>query len=178
MADRNWFLHTSPKIVNALRMGGYACFIPCVIEPVLEGEIPPLAWFPVSICFTGLRWTDEMDDAWYEVSCYWFDPQTYKETPEYQSLCYRSRHLNDKFKVVIARSKTKKQWEGRKLRGKNVLVSASGSDLTRFVIQLTMLGPDKGEHVESRLTWTETASTGIWVYDPATAEVARSGRLQ
>jgi hypothetical protein len=177
MPEQNWFPRTSQQIIHALRFGGFASFIPCVIEPVWEGEAPPLAWFPVSICFTGLRLDDHRDPS-YVVSCYWFDPHSYKETTEYQSMCYRSRYLKSQHQVVLARSKVKENWEGRKMRSGEVVLTASGTDFTRFVIQLTMLGLDDGEHVEPMLTRVDTASTGIWVYDPAMAELARVGRLQ
>lgn len=175
MSDVNWFPHTSQQIVHALCFGGFASFIPCVIEPVWEGEAPPPAWFPVSICFTGLQRGDQTDAGSYVVSCYWFDPQSYMETTEHQSMCYRSRFLKSQYQVVLARSKVKENWEGRKMRGSEVVVTASGTELTRFVIELTRRGLDNDEHVEPMLTRVETASTGIWVYEP---ELAGVGRLQ
>ena len=61
------------------------------------------------------------------------------------------------------------------MRGSEVVVTASGTELTRFVIELTRRGLDNDEHVEPMLTRVETASTGIWVYEP---ELAGVGRLQ
>jgi hypothetical protein len=176
MSDVNWFPHTSQKIVNALRFGGYASFIPSVIQPVWDDVHAPLAGLPISICFTGLR-MDGDRDAGYVASCYWFDPQTFSEDEECQSMTYRSRYASE-YRVVLVYSKQKGCWEGRKMRGDEVVVTAHGIDLTRFVIQMTMRGLHDGEHVEPMLTRTDTASTGIWVFEPEMAELARTGRLQ
>jgi hypothetical protein len=175
MPKENWFPHTSQQIVSALRMGGYASFIPCVISQVWD-EKAPIAGFPISICFTGLS-LDDHRDAGYVVSCYWFDPRSFQENEEWQSMTYRSRYPSE-YEVVIAFSKKNQNWEGHKVRGGKTVVKASGTDMSRFVVGLTMDGIDNGEHVEPMLTRTDTASTGIWVYDPAMAEVARTGRLQ
>jgi len=64
------------------------------------------------------------------------------------------------------------------MRDDEIVVTASDTDFTRFVVKLTMRGLDDGEQVEPMLTRTETASSGIWVYDPVMAEMARTGRLQ
>lgn len=177
MSQNSWFPHTSDKIINAVRIGGFASFIPSVIIPVWDDVDVPLAGFPISICFTGLRWSDEMDAASYVVSCYWFDPQSYNEDANCQSMVYRSRCQSD-YQVLIQCSKRDRRWTGRKMRGSKVVVTAAGDELIRFVIQMTMRGLDRGEHVEPMLTRTDTASTGIWIYDPALAEVAFTGRLQ
>jgi hypothetical protein len=178
MADENWFPHTSQQIVSALRMGGYASFIPSVIEPVWDGEAPPLAGFPISICFTGLPMAPDQDAGSYIVASYWFDPQSYDDNAAYQAMIYRSRYLKSGYQVALRRFKRDRSWEGCKMRGDEVVVTASDPDVTRFVVKLTMQGLDNGEHVEPMLTRTDTASTGIWVYDPAVAEVAHTGRLQ
>jgi hypothetical protein len=176
MPKENWFPHTSQKIVHALRFGGFASFIPCVIEKVWGHIAVPLAGFPISICFTGLRMEGDRN-AGYVVASYWFDPQTFNEDEECQSMAYRSRYASE-YQVVLQCSKRDGSWTGRKMRGSTVVVTAAGDELTRFVIQMTMRGLDKGEHVEPMLTRTETASTGIWVFEPEMAEVARTGRLQ
>ena len=176
MPKENWFPHTSQQIVSALRMGGYASFIPCVISQVWDDTLP-LAGFPISICFTGLPQEDHREAGSYVVSCYWFDPRSFNESEEWQSMTYRSRYPGE-YEVVIAFSKENQSWEGHKVRNGKTVVKASGTYMTRFVVGLTMDGIDKDEHVEPMLTRTDTASTGIWIYDPAMAEVARTGRLQ
>lgn len=133
--------------------GGYASFIPCVISQVCN-DTAPLAGFPISICFTGLS-LDDHRDARYVVSCYWFDPRSFDESEEWQSMTYRARHRSE-YEVVIAYSKKNRRWEGRKLGGDEVVVSASGPELTRFVIQLTMRGLDDGEHANPMLTDTSS----------------------
>jgi hypothetical protein len=176
MSNQSWLSQTSPQIVSALRMGGYASFIPCVITQVWNDTLP-LAGFPISICFTGLSLDDHREAGSYVVSCYWFDPRSFNENEEWQSMTYRSRCPSE-YEVVIAFSKKNQNWEGHKVRGGKTVVKASGTDMTRFVVGLTMDGLGDGEHVEPMLTRTDTASTGIWVYDPALAEEARTGRLQ
>jgi len=172
MSDEGWFPRTAQQIVRALRNGGYACFIPSVIVPIWDDAAAPLAGLPISICFISLPPKENRDDRRsYLVSCYWFDPKSYDETEEYQSMNYRSRSASP-YQVVIVYSKKKRIWEGRKLRDGEVVVAASGPEFLSFVVQLTMRGIDDGEAVERMLTRTDTASTGIWLYETAAARNA------
>jgi hypothetical protein len=174
MPKEIWFPGTSQQIVHALRFGGFASFIPCVIGQSWNDLGAPLAGFPISICFIDLPKNEKRDDGSYFVSCYWFDPGSYDESEECQSMSYRSR-FESQYQVVLDYSKKDRKWKGRKLRHGEVVIAASGHDLTRFVIELTMRGINNGEAVERMLTRVDTASNGIWVYEPQLAHV---GKLQ
>ena len=171
MSYENFFPTTLERIVSALRWGGYASFIPCIFESPLDGPVPPLAGFPISVCFTGLRQNESRAGAQhYVVSCYWFDPRSYCEDVELRRMTYRSK-LASNYHVVIEYRKRNEQWEGRKLRDGEVIINASGPELFRFMIQLTMPGVDPAEPVEPLLTRCDTASAGIWIFAPESPHV-------
>jgi hypothetical protein len=167
------FPTTSERIVSALRWGGYASFIPCIFESPWDGPVPPLAGFPISVCFTGLRQNENRAKAQhYVVACYWFDPRSYCEDDELRRMTYRSK-LASKYHVVIKYLKRDRRWEGQKLRDGEVIIDASGPELFRFMIQLTMPGVDPVEPVEPLLTRCDTASAGIWIFRPDNPQVRK-----
>lgn len=92
MSYEDVFPTTLERIVSALRWGGYASFIPCIFESPLDGTEPPLAGFPISICFTGLPQNESRAEAQhYVVASYWFDPRSYREDDELRRMTYRSK---------------------------------------------------------------------------------------
>jgi len=159
------FPTTQERIVSALRWGGYASFVPCVIESPWERMTPPAAGFPISICFTGLPRHRDGDTQSYVVSSYWFAPSTYHEDDEFREMTYRSRATNS-YRVVLRYAKKQRCWEGEKLHDDEVLISASGPEMVHFIVQLTMPGIDPDEPSEPLLTRLETASAGIWIFKP------------
>jgi len=164
---------TSERIVTALRWGGYASFMPCVIESCWDRLVPPLAGFPISVCFTGLSRGEDCGET-YVVSTYWFDPRSYHEDDELRAMTYRSEPASN-YKVVIGYIKKDRRWEGRKLRDGEVIITASGSDLIHFIVQLTLPGVHVGEPVTPLLTQRETASSGVWIFKP---DNPRQGEMQ
>jgi len=166
MIDKIALPSTAERIVAALSWGGFASFIPSVFESPWEKPTPPMAGFPISICYTGLPRDRRPDDGeTYLVSTYWFDPASYHEDDELRAMTYRARAACN-YRVVLGYAKKEHCWEGRKLRGTEAIIAASGPELVRFAIQLTLPSLDPGEPAEPMLTRRETASAGIWIFKP------------
>jgi len=156
------------RILNALHSGGYASFIPGIIESPFRdlNPAPPMAGFPISVCFTGLpQEGDREQAALYVVSSYWFDAKTYHEDDEHRAMTYYPSRPSS-YKVMIRHLKKENRLEGLKLRDDKIIVDACGIRLDRFMIQLTLAGIDPGETVEPMLTRRDTASAGVWIYNP------------
>ncbi len=153
------------KYAQALSAGGFVCFLPHVIHPAWEEPAPLLAGFPISVCFTGLGAQVGHQPVTMLTSCYWFDPTTYREDDKLRQMTYRTKPANE-YSVDLLYHKRLGRWEGRKLCGGNILLIAEGTELPRFIIQLTKVGLTQGEVAQPLLTCADTASAGVYVFTP------------
>jgi hypothetical protein len=152
------------KSLQALRAGGFVCLLPHVIDPAWGGHAVRLAWFPITVCFTGLSANSEHG---YQIvtSCYNFDPSTYFENDDVRTMAYFTDPRSN-YSVELVYQKEQCKWEGRKLRDGRVLVTASGPELRQFIIQLTMRGIEPDEPAQEIGSAENTAHAGVYLFTP------------
>jgi hypothetical protein len=67
---------------------------------------------------------------------------------------------------VLVYHKPELRWEGRKLDGDRLLMTASGMELDRFIIQLTMRGTEPDEPALEIGSGEDTAHAGVYLFTP------------
>ena len=150
----------------ALRAGGFVCLLPNVINPAWGGHAIRLAGFPITICFTGLSPKSEQDcEPAVMTCCYKFDPSTYFEDADVRTMTYVTDPRSD-YRVELVYRKRESGWEGRKVCGRKILHTATGTEMRQFIIQLTMLGVESDELVRRLRTLEDTGCAGIYVFTP------------
>jgi len=150
------------KLIDAIRAGGFVCLLPQVIEPSWGGPAPLLAGFPLNVSFTGLQ-SHIRQRPRLVVASYWFDPTTYREDGDVRAMSYRPNPPTA-YRVELIYWKKKGQWEGRKYRANQPLLTANGSELQRFIVQLTQCGISPDEPTRA-MTRESTASAGVFVFE-------------
>lgn len=154
------------KCLQALHAGGFVCLLPHVIDPAWRDPAPRLAGFPITICFTALSpESGRLPSAGVLVSCYHFDPSTYYEDALLRAMSYYPNPRSG-YRVVLVYHKPELQWEGGKLEGDRLLLEASGVELDRFVIQLTMRGIEPDEPAQEIGSADDTAQAGVYLFTP------------
>ncbi|WP_348263247.1 hypothetical protein P8935_01515 [Telmatobacter sp. DSM 110680] len=162
-------------MLEALRRGGIVCLLPEVIQPHWRGPAALLAGFPIVIHFIGLPSVANPGAAQFLIaSCYWFDLATYREDDERRTMLYTSRPQDDIY-LELTYWKRKQAWEGFKYRGNEWILSAKGTDLNSFIVQLTCCGIAEGELVQPILNLADTASSGVYIFEPS---VGSAGGIQ
>jgi hypothetical protein len=135
-----------------IRAGGFVCLLPQVIDPSWRAPSPLLAGFPISVCYLGLS-TEVPGEPTppLMISSYWFDPATQREDEETRAMSYFTNVLCECRDELICWKK-KQMWGGSKRRAGTVLLTAQGSDLRRFIIQLTLRGIESDEPTQANMT--------------------------
>lgn len=174
-AQQTHSTNSAHEMLVALRSGGFVSLLPEVIEPTWRPPALLLAGFPMGIHFTGLPRVSNPDDAQFFIaSCYWFAPETYREDDDRRIMLYTSKPQSDFF-LKVTYWKRKQQWEGLKNREEKCILSATGHDLKRFIIQLTCRGIAEGELVQPILNLDDTRSSGAYIFVPT---VKSTGSIQ
>lgn len=153
------------KCIQALRIGGFVCLLPHVIDPEWGGHALCLAGFPIRVCFTGLSPGSEQESQLAVTSCYTFDPSTYFENADFRTMTYFTSARSD-YRVELVYRKRARRWEGQKLCGEKALFTAAGPELRQFSIQLTMRGTEADEPVQNLQALENIVCEGIYVFTP------------
>jgi len=118
--------------------------------------------FHFNVCFTGpaagLR---NQQHTQLVMAAYWCDPATYREGDQVRA-CPLSRTPNG---VELIYWKDMQQWEGRKYRAEELLLTANGFELKRFIVQLTQCGISPSEPIQA-MTRQDTANARAFVFMP------------
>jgi hypothetical protein len=153
------------KYVDAIRAGGFVCLLPQVIDPSWCSPAPLLAGFPLNVHFMGLsEQAGERQLQRLVMASYWFDPATYREDEDVRAMSYFANVARE-YHVEVIYWKRKQQWEGRKYRADQLLLTAEGYELQRLILQLTLCGISLGEPARA-IQRQETASAGAFVFMP------------
>jgi hypothetical protein len=163
----------SQKYIDAIRAGGFVCLLPQVIDPSWHNPAHLLAGFPLNVSYLGL--TEQAGNCQHPllvVASYWFDPATYRADEETRAMSY-STNPPCGYHVELVYSKKKEQWEGRKYQADKVLLTANGSELRRFIMQLTLSGISTGEPTQA-MAYQDTASAGVFVFMPEQPALANA----
>ena len=153
------------KYVDAIRAGGFVCLLPRAIDPSWGDPAPLLAGFPLNVCYLGLvPQLQNCQNQTLVVAPYWFDPATYREDGEARVMIYFADARRE-YNVELIYWKRKQHWEGRKYRAGQLLLTANGSELRHFIVQLTRCGISPSEPAWA-ITRQETASVGAFVFMP------------
>jgi len=158
--------NSTHKMLGALRKGGFVSLLPEVIEPTWAPPAVLLAGFPLGIHFTALPKVPNRDDVkFFIASCYWFAAETYREDDDRRIMLYISKPRSD-FYLQVTYWKRKQRWEGLKNREEKCILSATGHDLKRFMIQFTCRGIAEGELVQPIMNLDATRSSGAYIFVP------------
>ena len=158
------------KCIDAIRAGGFVCLLPQLIDPSWRNPAPLLAGFPLSVCYAGLsKQVPDHPTPPLMTSSYWFDPATYREDDESRAMSYFTNPRCE-YHVDLIYWKKKQQWEGSKHRAGKVTLTAQGSELRRFIIQLTLCGIEPDEQTQAMMTCNDTASVGVFVFSPGAVD--------
>ena len=98
-------------------------------------------------------------------SCSKFDPSTYFENADVRTTTYFTDPRSE-YRVELVYRKRESLWKGRKVCRGKILLTASGTELREFIIQLTMLGIEADEPIGELRTLEDTGSAGIYVFNP------------
>ena len=152
------------KCIDAIRNGGFVCLLPQPIDPSWRDPAPLLAGFPISVGYTGLsNQVANRPNPPLMTSSYWFDPATYREDNETRAMSYFT-NPRCQYHVELVYSKKKRRWEGSKRRAGTLRLTAEGSDLRKFIIQLTLCGIESDEPTQVMRTYADTASVGMFLF--------------
>ncbi len=154
------------RYVAAMLAGGFVSFLPGVIETDWDDVAHRVAGLPVAISFCGLPPDlDRQSVPFALTSSYWITPATYWETEEARGVHYRTRPASD-FRLSLLYLKRTQSWAGRKYRGKQLLVEATGRHIWEFIINFTGQGREAEEPAQAFLTCEDVAALRVYVWVP------------
>jgi hypothetical protein len=131
----------------------FISYVPYKLDPKRFQELShlPLKDFPKYSCFplNILFGNDYTRDQKHVFGSAFYKPDfgTYQEDEETKSMNYYNVH-NRKWRVVIIYYKKRNAYEGSKYNLDTLVLNAAGKEWERFFVQLTMMGPSKGERCE------------------------------
>ena len=137
-----------------------------MIEPDSEDFAHRVAGLPLAISFCGLP-----PDLGHQpvpfvlTSSYWITPATYWETAETRGVRYRTRPASD-YRLSLLYMKRTQSWAGRKYRGEQLLVEATGRQIWEFIVNFTLQGREADEPARAFLTCEDVAALRVYVWMP------------
>ena len=151
------------RYVAAMLAGGFVSFLPGVIETDWDDVAHRVVGLPVAISFCGLPADLGRQSVPFALtSSYWITPATYWETEEARGVHYRTRPATD-FHPSLQYLKRTQSWAGRKYRGGQLLVEATGRHIWEFIINFTGQGREAEEPAQAFLTCEDVAALRVYV---------------
>jgi hypothetical protein len=154
------------KYVAVMLAGGFVSFLPGLIESEWDDVARWVAGLPLAISFCGLPPDlDRQPVPFALTSSYWINAATYWETDQARGVHYRTRPAGD-YRVSLLYMKRTQSWAGRKYRGEQLLVEATGRHIWEFIINFTGQGREEDEPAQAFLTCEDVAALRVYVWVP------------
>ena len=160
------------RYVDALRRGGFVCFLPGLIDPAWDEWARERAGFPMALSFTGLPPDLERQPVPFVLtSTYWCVPASYFSREGVRGMLYRTRPAGPSH-VEPFFSEPDGYWLARKWRGGEWVAQEGAPEINQLVLRFTMPGRQPDEPARAFATCEDSGSLGVQVWAPGPADAA------